>query len=381
MGLILEQYNSLTITLLLILRAVQGYVGFLACKGVVEGCRVWFPDHVKLTIGLTNSGYHSGGSTAFLIGGVLYDYLGFTSTLLIAGTICLVLFSYKLLVLPKDSLPVYVNPKNKSSDETVETNFGDFKNEMSGDQVGREAVVITNTNVADPPDYEAVNKPDITTTQSNNKGPGPEAKGLSPLIIIPIISYSILEALVGFTSAITTPYLFDTFEVSISQGGTYLFILYVARFAGSIVSGYIIQKGWATPFQIMAFSAFLSAIGVFILFPNPKLTFLYDNVVIFAYISTLLQGLSNQMCTLAALFAFEEVQVKHAKREMSASSKSKGTTIWLCLWKAFNRVGHLVALLAMEYLTYEQGGYMMLGFCVVSFCTSAGVEIAIRKQN
>ena len=205
--------------------------------------------------------------------------------------------------------------------------------------------------------------------------------GLSPLLLIPIVSYSILEALVGFTSAITTPYLNDEFNVTVSQGGTYLFVLYFGRFAGAVTSGSIIQKGWVTASQVMALSAFLAALGVFILFPNQKLTFLYENVEIFAYISALLQGFANQMSTLAALFAFEDVQVKLAKREMDTQTKSRCTTIWLCLWTAFNRIGHLVALMAMEHLTYEQGGWMMIGLCGISLCSSVGMEVALRSTS
>jgi hypothetical protein len=86
------------------------------------------------------------------------------------------------------------------------------------------------------------------------------------------------------------------------------------------------------------------------------------------------------MSTLAALFAIEDVQLKLAKREMTALCKSRSTTIWLCIWTAFNRIGHMVALLAMEYLTYEQGGWLMMGSCFVSFLTSVGVEVAIRRR-
>ena len=380
-GLIPEEYNALTITILLVLRAVQGYVGFLASKGVVEGCRVWFPDHVSLTVGLTNSGYHSGGCTAIVIGGVLYDRFGFTVTLLIAGGMCFVLFLYKLVVLPRDSQPVVVISKEESPDDEkagYNPNEPPHKKEMSDGAVHSEDIILKNMNIVNEPDVVITEEDDIPTGNTTEET---RHTGLSPLIMIPIISYSILETLVGFTSAITTPYLFDEFNVSIAQGGTYIAILYVARFVGAVTSGYIMQKGWATSSLIMASSAILAGIGVVILFPNPSVTFLYNNVIILAYISTFLQGFANQMSTTAALFAFEDVQVKLAKREMSALSKSRSTTIWLCLWTAFNRIGHLVALLAMEYLTYEQGGWMMAGLCLVSLCTSVGVEVAIRKLN
>ena len=347
----------------------------------MEGCRVWFPDHVKLTIGLTNSGYHSGGAASIVIGGVLYDNYGFTSALLIAGGICSALFVYKLAVLPRNSQAVYVNSDTESDDMKVERIVSKGVEEGNGEACDTKDVnIIENKNVTLP--KSALTKEDTETTESGvEEGLNARKTGLSPLLLIPIVSYSILEALVGFTSAITTPYLNEEFNVSISQGGTYLFVLYFGRFTGAVTSGSIIQKGWATASQIMAFSAFLAGFGVFILFPNPKLTFLYENVEVLAYVSALFQGFANQMSTLAALFAFEDVQVKLAKREMNAQTKSRCTTIWLCLWTAFNRIGHLVALLAMEHLTYEQGGWMMIGFCVVSLCSSVGMEIALKNSS
>ena len=348
----------------------------------MEGCRVWFPDHVKLTIGLTNSGYHSGGAASIVIGGVLYDNYGFTSALLIAGGICSVLFVYKLAVLPRNNQAAYVNSDTESDDEKVEGIASEREEEGNDckECSTKDATIIENKNVTSP--QPALIKEDTETAESGAEEEINGRKtGLSLLLLIPIVSYSILEALVGFTSAITTPYLNDEFNVSISQGGTYLFVLYFGRFTGAVTSGSIIQKGWATASQIMAFSAFLAGFGVFILFPNQKLTFLYENVEILAYVSALFQGFANQMSTLAALFAFEDVQVKLAKREMNDLTKSRSTTIWLCLWTAFNRIGHLVALLAMEHLTYEQGGWMMIGFCVISLCTSVGMEIALKNSS
>ena len=345
-------YNNLLAAILILLRTVHGYAAFLGCKMTVECCRAWFPDHFDLTIGLEVSGYYLGGSFAILMGGYVYEACGYYAPYLSFALIALTFWIYNIMAMPKTSDPVLKKPNNYVTETAIEAPWAN-ENGLSEEE-RREDVPETVEEVV-------------------------PCHGLSWLISIPLFAMSLTVVLEGFTAAITTPYLTDTFDVKIGRGSSYVFIQYIGLTVGAAISGSILQLGWFSASKVMALGSFLGLLGVLLVFPGEGIQLLYKLVPQLAYLGVFLQGYGSQMIGVASLSAVEQMHTVIGQRSYSKSNKSAGATLWLCVWMGAVYGGHLVALMVMKYMSFTQGGWMLAGFSAVSVAMCIAQDITVNR--
>ena len=102
--------------------------------------------------------------------------------------------------------------------------------------------------------------------------------GLSWFVAVPLVAMSLILVLEGFSGAITTPYLNETYDISISQGSMYVLVQYIGLIAGATTSGSILQLAWLSTSKVMAAGSFLGMIGVILVFPGERIRFLHSSV-------------------------------------------------------------------------------------------------------
>ena len=342
-----KEYNQLLSALLMLQKLFQGILVFLCCKVYVEECNVWFPDHVTLILGLVVSTNYIGGATGILMGGYLYDLLSFTEPYLIASLICGVCLLFSFFVLPPTSDPLYRKAKVEGNDDQV-----DHDNAQS-------ATVEETTEIS------AVTK----------------EKGLTWLVVFPLVAHGLCAISEGFISAITTPYLQDEFGMEISQGSSYVFVMYIAFIIGSTVAGYTLQMGWVSPFKTMGTGSAFTMIGLLLMFPGRGSKEVYDLVPELAYLGNVLIGIGNQFISIAALEALEVTHVTIARREYTGKSKSLAESLWILGWWISVYVGHLLTLMVMKYMTFTAGGWVVAGCSGLSVCVCAVFEVWTMRSS
>ena len=342
-----EEYNQLLSAVLMMLKLFHGFVVFLGSKGYITCCMVWFPDHVNLTVGLVVSTNYIGGALGVLMGGYLYQLLSFNQPYFVASLICAVCWLYNLIVLPPTSDPLYCKAKAGESRDNVHRENGNSH---------------TADNMAEHSD------------ESNEKG-------LSWLVIFPLIAHGLTTLSEGFCTAITTPYLLDKFGIEIGQGSSYVFVLFISFIIGSAGAGYILQMGWISNYKMMIAGGVLTIIGLLFIFPGQGVKVMYDNVPKLAYLGYILMGVGNQLISIAALEALEETHVTIARRRYTKKNKSLAASLWLLGWWTCIYVGHLVALMVMKFMTFTTGGWLVAGCSGVSACICLVFEVwAIRSR-
>ena len=344
--------NIFLAAVLIVMRTVIGYSGFLGCKMTVECCRAWFPDHFDFAVGLEVSAYYSGGSLAILMGGFVYEACGYYAPYLCWGFIALIFWTFNFIVMPKTSDPVLVKSKNCGTGSAIEAPWAN-ENGLSEEE-RREDVPETVEEVV-------------------------PCHGLSWLISIPLFAMSLTVVLEGFTAAIATPYLNETFNVTIGRGSSYVSMQYLGLMAGAASSGSILQLGWFSASKVMAIGSFLGVLGVLLVFPGEGIQLLYKLVPQLAYLGVFLQGYGSQMIGVASLSAVEQMHTVIGQRSYSKSNKSAGATLWLCVWMGAVYGGHLVALMVMKYMSFTQGGWMLAGFSAVSVAISILQDITVNR--
>ena len=344
------ELNTLLIVMMLLFRFIHGLAGFICGKGTVLCCRAWFPDHVNFTVGLEMSVNYVGGGLSILMSGYIYSALGFNVPYFFVSFLSALCWLYNFFVMPRNSVAVF-------SKNDISGNVGIISEQMSGN------------------DYSASGE---TSTIAPAE---PTEQSLSWMILLPLLAKSMVSLQEGFISAITTPYLLDEFGVDINQSSILLSFMYVSLIAGSVGAGYILQRGWLSNFRTMIAGGVLSTVGLFLTFPDKNWTALYSKVPMLAYVGNFLIGLGTQLIAIAALPALEETHVCIAQRIYTRKSKSQAASLWLIFWMLSVYSGHLVALMVMEFLTYPQGGWLMIGCSAVSMVICVALEILSRHRQ
>ena len=188
-------------------RVFHGVVGPTCYQGAVLCCRAWFPDHLNFTVGLVISITSLGGGLSIIMGGYIYQELGFNKPFYIATSLSVLCWLYNLLIWPSTSDPL-------------------FNNESPTPKVQDENSVCSDTG-------------------------GSNETGLSPLITFSLTAQFLVSLQEGFIAAITTPYLHDNFGIEIDEGSGYVLVMFVAFTIGSAGAGYILQRGWLSCYLIM----------------------------------------------------------------------------------------------------------------------------------
>ncbi|XP_063687461.1 uncharacterized protein LOC134820780 [Bolinopsis microptera] len=341
--LIPSSYNDLLVLVLTLQRAVSGYVGFLASKGTVECCRVWFPDHMNLIIGLECGAYYFGGALVILMGGYVYEAFSFKEPFLVFGFVAVLFLLFNLATLPKTSDPVLVKAKEESAEENIP--------EAEHESKGLKESLAADTN-----------------------------QGLSWKVIFPLLAQAMTLILEGFSTSITTPYLLDEFQVPLGKGSSYVFVFYIASFLGCSVSGVMLQRRCG-PSKIVAAGSISAALGVLLIFPGQVSQCLYNLVPQTAYLGMFLQGYGCQLVAVASLPAVEEVHVVLGGRQCTRAHKSAVSTLWLCSWMLSVYAGHMVALMVIKYMTCTLGGWIMAVSCTGAAVVSIAQDVAIHRSK
>ena len=117
-----------------------------------------------------------------------------------------------------------------------------------------------------------------------------------------------------------------------------------------------------------------------LLFPGDGIPFLYNHVPQIAYLGIFLQGYGCQIIGLASLSAVEEMHRMVGGRPYTSKNSSTAATLWLCGWMMAVYGGHLVALMAMELMSYIHSGWMAAAFSALSLTMSLVQDIAIKRS-
>ena len=356
--LLSTEYNNFLAAALILQRIIHGYAAFLGCKVTVECCRAWFPDHIDLSVGIEVSAYYLGGSLAILMGGHVYEIYGYQASYMSFGSISLLIWVYNLMFMPKTSDPVFVDATFLGTEDTIEAPCTDEKL-LSEDSTKLGA-------------------------SKGSEEPIPPY-GLSLYAAIPLAAMSLTVVLEGFSAAITTSYLKETFDISMGQGSSYVFALYIGLMLGAASSGTILQLGWFSASRVMALGSSFSVIGVILVFPGEfkGMRFLYKLVPQSAYIGEFFQGFGGQMIGVSSLAAVEEIHSVLGRRSFTKKNSSTAATLWLCVWMGAVYGGNLLALMVMKYMSFTQGGWMLAGFSALSVALSVIQDsvIMIRRSS
>ena len=345
----LPQEQNLLLTMLLMLhRAIHGFVGFLCCKGTVQCCQAWFPDHVNFTVGLEMSMNYLGGGLCILMNGFIYSALGFNEPYFIVSMLCAILWLYNFFVMPYSPDPVFRRA---------------------------EIVEKTDTDNLQSPQSEF---PDIEAMETKSSEPE-DSKGLTWMLIFPLSATALLTLLEGYTAAITTPYLHDKFGIEVDEGSSYVFVLFLSLVIGSVGAGYVLQMGWLSSYRTMIAGGCSTTIGLLLTFPDESMISLYSVVPKSAYAGNFLIGMGSMMIAIASLPALEDTHVSITWQKYTRKSRSQASSLWMIFWMLAVYVGHLVALLVMELLTYSQGGWLMVGFSTVSIAVLIIMDIYTNR--
>ena len=298
----------------------------------MESCRVWFPDHFALTIGFANGGYYVGGAVSMILGSVVFELEGnFTLPFLVISAINAGVLVFCFLVLPRTMGPVYLKEKSVLLEEVVEEEKE-------------------------------------------------ETDGLTLAVLFPSVAHCLMDALCGYTATITVPYLVEQLGISVAHGGCYLLVLLLICQVGASVSGAVLQARLASATQIMAGGAVLGGVGIWLLFPDPGTSF-YQHIEMTAYFAIGLVGFGNQLVTVAALRAIEQVQKELARRTLGKKNTPRVTNLWIIGMMLANYGGSMIALLVMELVEFEEGAWIMCGCCALSLIISIGLEVALRSKK
>ena len=119
---------------------------------------------------------------------------------------------YNFVLLPKNSDPVYL----KRTDD-LDTESEDLVSNSGGNHSPITAL---------PKD------PLVTIAEEKDA----KTDGLTLAIIFPIVAFVLLDATCGYINCITVPYLVDKFDMTVTQGGRYLFVHAASLGAGWLKS-------------------------------------------------------------------------------------------------------------------------------------------------
>ncbi|KAL5249616.1 hypothetical protein ACHWQZ_G018472 [Mnemiopsis leidyi] len=343
--------QNLLLTILMILfRAIHGFLGFLCGKGTVQCCQAWFPDYLNFTVGLEMSMNYLGGGLCVLMSGFIYSALGFNEPYFVVSFICAIFWLYNFFFMPRSSDPVYIRAETEENKDTDALQSPQSKF----------------------PDMEAIETKSTDEEDSNKKG-------LTWMLVFPLSATALVTLLEGYTAAITTPYFHDKFGMNVDEGWSYLFILFLSLVIGAVGVGFILQMGWLSSYRAMIAGGCSSTIGLLLTFPDERMIRLYTAVPKSAYAGNFLIGLGSISIAIASLPALEETHVSVTWQRFTRKGRSQAASLWMIFWMLAVYVGHLVALLVMEFLSYSQGGWLMVGCSVFSIAFNVVMDIITNR--
>eukprot|EP00116_Pleurobrachia_bachei_P004402 sb/3464664/ len=323
-----------TMGFLMILRWLHGWVCFLVTNSSYFCYQTWIPDIIKFASAFGNSGCWAGCAVGAWVGGQLFYRFGWAYTFFCWAGVQFALNIVGCCILPSGDGPVW-RPKDSEPNDTVA----------------------------------------MATPEEHDKD------GLTPLAMLAYLAMGLMEVVSGCITAILSTYLLDKFEISIAHSSNYIFIYLIAITVASQLAGIILQSGLLRSAEVLAFGGFLVGFSIFLLFPQPADGYLYSQIPYTAYLATIILGTGVVMASMATLFLVEDLQVKLCHRTYNSTNKSLNVTLWLNFMMAFCYSGNLVALLFLQYLSFEQCGVILGSLSSVTIATGVSLEALLRWKG
>ena len=339
--------NKLSVSIMLVFRLLQGVANLNGMKMITEGCNVWFPEKYRLVLGIVNGGGYTGIAVANVLGSSIYQYCeNWTITFLVTGGICAGILLLNLCVLPN---------KEKS-----------LLSASGGAQYG----LTSDTGV----DIKCDEKVGVEDNKQDS------LCDLTALIVFPMIVTFTFELIGGYTGSIVSLYLTEVAGTSVSQGGVYVMILNLAMGAGSVMAGLLLQHKILSSAQMISISALIVGLGMWVLFPGQAVGFLHDNIQVTANGAVTLIGCGAVMGEMAAFKAMEDLQVIVFKRGMGAKNRSVSSGLFFIMISVGYSSGNSICVVVLDYLSYEQGAFIILGCTGVVLLIGVVVEVLLRRH-
>ena len=227
----------------------------------------------------------------------------------------------------------------------------------------------------------ALSKADEKTqllSQGDEETQDEDTKGLTKYIFFPMAACMMINCVYGYLQVSTTPYLLEKFSIPLSLGGTVLIALSVGIAAGSLFSGMLGQSGVCNTYTQMTVGAGMVALGLLIMFPNPAIPFIYNNIPYIVYPTVILAGMGDPFVTLPTLRAMSELQVR-VKGSCSGRNQVSLFGVWMmCTWGAVYS-GALISGVMLEYLSYDQSAYVLVASCCLSMILCCVMNVMERR--
>ena len=214
--------------------------------------------------------------------------------------------------------------------------------------------------------------PSIATQGSGDEEVGDEEDmGVTWYIGAPLLACMLVNIVSGSLQVTCVPYLLDTFNVPLPEGGIVLITLSLGMAIGSVISGVISQTGKHTYTQMSAGGAIL-LVGVMLFFPSRTIPFLYNNVANIAFAVALLAGSGDPFMTISTLRAMIDLQ-KRAKGKCTGRNHVTLFGAWLIgNWGAMYS-GSIVAGVLGDYMSYGHQSYVLMSLLVLSIVISVAI--------
>ena len=162
-----------------------------------------------------------------------------------------------------------------------------------------------------------------------------------------------------------TPYLLEEFSIPLSVGGTVLATVSAGVAIGSSFSGAIAQSSIINVYTQMALGAITVAVGLLVMFPNPSISFMYNNIPYIAYPAGFLTGVGDPIITVATLRAMTELQTK-VMGACEGKTYINLFSIWLMSFSSAGYFGSFAGGILLQYLSYRNGTHLLVSLCGVS---------------
>ena len=325
----LAQYssnNTVFVLVSILAKMLVGYTAFPQSICCLDMLKTLFPNKFDLLNGLMNMGHYSGHGVGEYIGTLLFSNYGYQVPFLFATLYLVVAGLLSACVLP--AIPSIL----------------------------------------------------CTDTQSRHSQREEVHTSVTPFVMLPMCVCMLINCVYAYLQIAICPYLVDVFDIPISVGGTVLIAISAGVAIGSSLSGGLSQSGIINTYIQMAIGAGMVGLGLVLMFPTSSIPFLYNNVPYIAYPAAIISGIGDPIMTIPTLRAMTDLQTM-LKRRCTGKNSISIFGVWMMASQCSNYSGALVGGVMMEFLTYQNGAYILVTFCALSLVGSLFLKCAVSSYE
>lgn len=212
--------NSFFVPLSVVLRIVQGAVGYATSLLTADFLRAQFPDQFDILHGCIFVAIYSGEGVAEAVGCPLYDHYGYYAPYIFTTCTCIVSLAFCAVAIPSTACNIA---------HSIENDKDNVDNEGNED--------------VDVDDGE-----DDADDSRNNT--------ITWLIALPLLATALININTGYLHVTLSPYLHHEFGKSISYAGLVLTAMSLGMGIGSFISGMMLQRKLLNTYDQMGIGAF-----------------------------------------------------------------------------------------------------------------------------